>query len=199
MHDDDRLLRKQLQDADPAHDLAPVPPTWLDHRMEQIMSDSTPTAAPAEPARRTRRVWIPIAGAAAVALAAAIALPLALGGAPTTQQLALPDDDGGIASGSCLPVSADLLVDQEQAFAARVISVDGDTVTLEVTERFAGEVADRIEVAQNDAMDSDFSAVVFEQGETYLITAGDGTIRGCGLSGEDSPELRAIYDEAFGG
>ena len=122
----------------------------------------------------------------------------AIGGAPTTQQLALPDDDGGIASGSCLPVTAEGLLDQEQAFAARVISVDGDTVTLEVTERFAGEVADRIEVAQNDAIDSDFSAVVFEQGESYLVTAGDGTIRGCGLSGEDSPELRAIYDEAFG-
>jgi len=28
--------------------------------------------------------------------------------------------------------------------------------------------------------------------------AGDATIRGCGLSGTDSPELRAIYDAAFG-
>jgi len=198
MHDDDRMLREQLHVADPARNLAPLSPTWLDHRMEQIMSDSTPTATtrPAEP-RSTRRAWIPLAGAAALALAAAIAVPLALGGTPTTEQLALPGD-GGISSGSCLQVSAEVLRDQEEAFAARVVAVAGDTVTLEVTERFAGEVADRVEVQLVDAIDSDFSIVPFELGETYLVAAGDGTIRGCGLSGPDSPELRAIYDAAFG-
>ena len=200
MHDDDRLLREQLHGADPARNLAPLSPTWLDHRMEQIMSDSTLTATtpPAEPARSTRRAWIPLAGAAALVLAAAIAVPLALRGTPTTEQLALPGD-GGIASGSCLQVSAEVLRDQEEAFAARVVAVEGDTVTLEVTERFAGEVADRVEVQQVDAIDSDFSIVSFELGESYLVAAGDGTIRGCGLSGPDSPELRAIYDAAFEG
>jgi len=67
-----------------------------------------------------------------------------------------------------------------------------------VTERFAGEVADRVEVTQVDAIDSDFSSVPFELGGSYLVAAGHGTVRGCGLSGPDSPELRAIYDAAFG-
>lgn len=197
MHDDDQRLREQLRRVDPVRDLAPFPPTWLDHRMEQTMTDSTDTASAtmAQPARR-RPVWIAAAAAALVA-GAAIVVPLTLGGAPTTEVLAHPSG-GGISAGSCLPVTPEGLLSQEKAFAAQVIAVDGDTVTLEVTERFAGEVADRVEVTQPDAIDSDFSSVAFELGESYLVAAGDGTIRGCGLSGTDSSELRAIYDAAFG-
>ena len=195
MHDDDRSLREQLRGADPARDLAPLPPTWLDHRMEQIMTDTT---TPAVPARSARRTWIPIAGvAAALAIGAAIAVPLMLGGTPTVEPLAQPTD-GGLPGGSCLAVSPEGLLMQEQAFAARVLSVEGETVTLEVTERFAGEVADRVEVPQVDAASGDFSGVPFEAGEAYLVSATDGTIAGCGLSGTDSADLRAVYDAAFG-
>lgn len=203
MHDDDRLLRERLRGADPARDLAPLPPMWLDHRMEQIMSDtpSTPTReteAPSAAPSTARRPWIAIAAAAAgVAAAAAIAVPLALGGSPTVEPLALPEG-GGLAGGSCLPVTAEGLLEQEQAFAARVITVEGETVTLEVTERFAGEVADRITVPQVDELTSDFSLQPFAVGDKYLVVAGDGEVRGCGLSGPDSPELRALYAEAFG-
>jgi hypothetical protein len=198
MHDDDLQLRDELRRVDPARDLAPLPPTWLGHRMEQMMTDSTDTARPtvAEPVRR-RGVWLAVAAAAVLAAGAAIVVPIALGGAPTTEVLAQPGG-GGITSGSCLPVTADGLLSQEKAFAARVIAVDGDTVTLDVTERFAGEVADRVEVTQPDTIDSDSSRVSFELGESYLVAAGDGTVRGCGLSGPDDAELRAVYEAAFG-
>lgn len=197
MDDDDRALREQLRSADPARGIAPLPDTWLDHRMEQIMNEATTT--PAAPARNIRRWWVPRVGiAAALVIGAAIAVPLTLGGAPTTEQLAQPGG-GGISSGSCLPVTPEGLLAQEQAFAARVIAVEGGVVTLEVTERFAGEVADRVEVPQVDALDSDFSSVPFELGASYLVSAGDATIRGCGLSGTDSAELRALYNAAFGG
>lgn len=197
MDDDDRALREQLRSADPARGIAPLPETWLDHRMEQIMTEATTT--PAAPAHHTRRWWVPRVGiAAAVAAAVAIAVPLTLSGAPTTEQLAQPGG-GGISMGSCLTVTPEALVAQEQAFAARVIAVEGGVVTLEVTERFAGEVADRVEVPQVDALDSDFSGVPFELGGSYLVSAGDATIRGCGLSGTDSAELRALYNAAFGG
>lgn len=201
MHDDDHQLREQLRGADPARDLATLPPTWLDHRMEQIMTDTTTT--PAAPARNARRTWTPAAVvaaagvAAALTLGAAIAVPLALGGTPTVEQLALPEG-GGLASGSCLIVDTAGLLAQEQAFAARVLTVEGDTVTFEVTERFAGEVADRVTVPQVDGLTSDFSLEPFAAGDTYLVTATDGTIRGCGLSGADTPELRALFDAAFG-
>lgn len=192
MEEVDRALREQLRAADPAQRIAPLPDTWLDYRMEEIMIETTTT--PAVPTPRARRAWVPLVGAAA---AAAIAVPLVLGGTPTTEQLAQPND-GGLALGSCLPVSPEGLLAQEQAFAARVIALDGGIVTLEVTERFAGEVADRVEVQQVDAITSDFSSVPFEAGESYLVAASDGMISGCGLSGTDSAELRAIYDAAFG-
>ena len=202
MHDDDRSLREQLRGADPARGLAPLPPTWLDHRMEQLMTSTTPTpetGAPPAPARSARRAWIPIAGvAAALAIGAAIAVPLMLGGTPTVEPLAQPTD-GGLAGGSCLAVSPEGLLLQEQAFAARVLSIEGDTVTLEVTERFTGEVADRIEVPQIDAESGDFSGVPFEAGAAYLVAAGDGAMAGCGPSGTDSADLRAVYDAAFSG
>ena len=199
MHDDDRLLREHLRGADPARDLAPLPPTWLDHRMEQIMTSTTPTPEAATPERSVRRNWMPIAGvAAALVIGAAIAVPLALGGSPTVEPLALPAG-GGLASGSCLPVSAEGLQGQEQAFAARVIAVEGETVTFEVTERFAGDVADRVTVPQVDEMTSDFSLAPFATGDAVLVTATDGTVAGCGLSGADTAELRAVYDEAFSG
>jgi uncharacterized protein GlcG (DUF336 family) len=124
-------------------------------------------------------------------------VPLALAGAPTTEVLALPND-GGTTIGSCLPVTPEGLSSQEKAFAANAIAIDGDTVTLHVTERFAGDVADRVEVTQLDAIDSDFSSVSFAVGGSYLVAAGDGMVRGCGLSGADSPDLRAVYDAAFG-
>jgi len=196
MDDDDRALREQLRSADPARRIAPLPDTWLDHRMEQIMTEAT--TAHAVPARHTRSWWVPRVGIAAAVAAAAIAVPLTLAGSPTTEQFALPSG-GGISMGSCLPVTPEGLRAQEQAFAARVIAVDGAVVTLEVTERFAGEVADRVEVPQVDALSSDFSSVPFEVGASYLVAAGDATIRGCGLSGTDSAELRALYDSAFGG
>jgi hypothetical protein len=199
MHDDDRQLREQLRGADPAQNLAPLPSTWLDHRMEQIMTEQTTSPAPAVPARSARRTWIPVVGvAAALAIAAAVAVPLALGGTPTVEQLAQPTG-GDLASGSCMIVSPEGLLMNEQAFAARVLTVEGDVVTLEVTERFTGEVADRVEVPQVDAADGDFSGVPFEVGESYLVAATDGTIAGCGLSGTDSADLRAVYDAAFSG
>ncbi|MEN9621399.1 MAG: hypothetical protein RL499_1592, partial [Actinomycetota bacterium] len=54
-------------------------------------------------------------------------------------------------------------------------------------------------VPQVDAADGDFSGVPFEVGESYLVAATDGTIAGCGLSGTDSADLRAVYDAAFSG
>lgn len=200
MHDDDRSLREQLRGADPARDLAPLPPTWLDHRMEQIMTDQNPLTPIADVRRSpAMRVWVPIAVAGTAAAAAvAIAVPLMLGGAPTVEPLALPAG-GGLASGSCLPVTPEGLLDQEQAFAARVLTVEGDLVTFEVTERFAGEVADRVTVPQVDELTSDFSLVPFATGDTVLVAASDGTVTGCGLSGADTAELRAVYDAAFGG
>jgi len=202
MHDDDRALRDQLRAADPARALPPASPMWLDHRMEQIMTGQSPTTTavtPEEPRPAIRR-WMPVVGVAAgLAIAAAIVVPLTLGGPEPTVEALQPPAGGDLASGSCLALQPETVAAQEQAFAATVVNIQGDTVVLEVTERFAGEVADRVEVTQVDAITSDFSGVSFEVGESYLVGALDGTITSCGVTGADSAELRAVYDAAFPG
>ncbi|TFD60892.1 hypothetical protein E3T39_07155 [Cryobacterium suzukii] len=202
MHDDDRALRDQLRAADPARALPPASPTWLDHRMEQIMTDQTATTTSVTPQapRRAFRRWMPVVGVAAgLAIAAVIVVPLVLGGPEPTVESLQPSMGGGLASGSCLVLEPATVAAQEQAFAATVLQIQGDTVLLEVTERFVGDVADRVEVAQVDATSSDFSGVPFEVGQTYLVAAVEGTITGCGVTGADSAELRAVYDAAFPG
>ncbi|MBG6214928.1 MAG: hypothetical protein LH475_10865 [Cryobacterium sp.] len=202
MHDDDRALQDQLRAADPARTLPPASPTWLDHRMEQIMTDQTPstgTVTPEAPRPFFRR-WMPVVGVAVgLAIAAAIVVPLTLGGPKPTVEALQPPLGGGLASGSCLALEPATVAAQEQAFAATVLQIQGDTVVLEVTERFTGDVADRVEVTQVDAMTSDFSGVPFAVGQSYLVGALDGTITGCGVTGADSAELRAVYDTAFPG
>ena len=42
-------------------------------------------------------------------------------------------------------------------------------------------------------------SITFEAGSTYLVSAADGEVRSCGLSGEATPELEAIYEAAFPG
>ena len=158
---------------------------------------TTTTVTPEAPRRAFRR-WIPVVGVAAgLAIAAAIATPLILGGPEPTVEALQPPLSAGLASGSCLVLEPATVAAQEQAFAATVLQIQGDIVLLDVTERFAGDVADRVEVAQVDAMTSDFSGVPFEAGQSYLVGAVDGTITSCGVTGPDSTELRAVYDAAF--
>lgn len=203
MTDDDSDLRAQLRAADPARRLPTLGPEGLNREMEQLMSDTTrtaPTGADTHNARTRIPRWMPVAGiAAALAIAAAIVAPLALGGSEPTVEALAPPTGGDIASGSCLTLEPATIAAQEQAFAATVIAVDGDTVTLDVTETFAGEVSDRVTVTQVDATSSDFSGVPFVECSDYLVGAIDGAMTGCGVTGEDTPELRAFYDAAFAG
>jgi hypothetical protein len=206
MHKDDRALRDQLRDqlraADPARALHPASPTWLAQRMEHIMTDqpsSSPLTTP-ENSRPPFRRWAPVIGiVAGVAIAAAIVAPLVLGGPEPTVEALQPSTGGSLASSSCLMLEPATIAAQEQAFAATVLQIEDGTVVLEVTERFTGDVADRVEVAQVDALASDNSGVPFKVGQSYLIGAVAGTITGCGVSGTDSAELRTVYDAAFPG
>jgi hypothetical protein len=200
-------LRDQLRATDPARTLPPASPTWLAHRMEHIMTDqprtntnANATASSPKKPRPTFRRWVPVIGiAAGVAIAAAVVTPLILGGPQPTVEALQPSSGGDLASSSCLMLEPATVAAQEQAFAATVLQIEDGTVVLEVTERFAGEVADRVEVPQVDTVASDNSGVPYKVGQRYLIGAVDGMITGCGVSGTDSAELRAVYDAAFPG
>ena len=40
-------------------------------------------------------------------------------------------------------------------------------------------------------------AVDFQEGRTYLVSATDDRVTLCGFTAEETPELKAMYDEAF--
>ena len=146
-----------------------------------------------------------LAAAAAVVVVAAVgAIALAGGG---------DGDDEPVASGpplelslgasdsmmSCLPVDAAILADMPLAFAGTATSVEGETVTLEVDEWFAGGDAGTVVLQAQSGMEALIDGFSFAEGDEYLVSATEGTVNFCGYSGPATEELRAVYDAAFPG
>ena len=72
-------------------------------------------------------------------------------------------------------------------------------VTLQATDVFNGEVGETVTVAAAPAdMAALASAVDFQVGGTYLVSAFDGSVSTCpGFSGPASGEVQSLYSEAF--
>ena len=197
MSDEDEVLRRRLRRADPAAEVDPAAARRLEQITETIMSSSIRTPAPAETteddARRPR--WIlPVAlTGAAAAIAAAVVIGTGGGASPT--RFVAPEAVGPATS--CAVLTAEGLAMNEIAFAATATSVDGDEVVLAVTERFRGEVTDEVVVAQGTDPNLEYSTGEFVEGGDYLVAVTGGAAASCGLTGPESPELRALYDEAF--
>jgi len=96
--------------------------------------------------------------------------------------------------------NAEVLAEQTTAFDGTVTSVTGDVVTLTPTTWYAGEPTDTVEVQAPSAdMQRLLSAVSFEQGGRYLVSATGGRVTLCGFSAAYSDDLAAIYTQAFPG
>ncbi|QHC54626.1 sigma-70 family RNA polymerase sigma factor [Rathayibacter tanaceti] len=187
---DDEDARRLLRAVDPARSL---PPLSRDELAEHIaIATGARTTRP-----RRRSPWLIVGvGALSAAAAASLLLPFALGvGGGSTSTLTLPSTGGP--SAMCSPVTAAALAPAQLAFRAEVRSIDRRTVTLRVLERFAGEVGDSVTVGQGRESAVDGAPIAFETGVDYLIAADGDTILTCGLSGQSSPELAALYREAF--
>jgi len=183
-------LMARLRAADPLPDLPPLTPERLDQLLEDTV---TSTAAPT---RRPRALLLAAAAAAGVVVVGGGALYLTgQDGGTTTLALA----PGGGPAAICAALTPDGLAGNDVAFAGRVTSIAGGVVTLQTTQRFAGDVGDVVEVNQGEGGVVDGAPIVFEEGQSYLLTADGGTIGSCSGSGPDTPELRALFDEAFGG
>jgi hypothetical protein len=105
--------------------------------------------------------------------------------------------DGSLA-GKCAMPSAETLATFDTAFAGTVTSIDGGTATLEVDQWYAGEEASTVTVdAPGDDLQDLLMAVDFQEGASYLVSADGDRVSLCGFSGEQSPELEALYAEAF--
>lgn len=185
-------------------------------RIEEAVMSTTRTDAEEaptldEPRSGWRRPWL-AAAAAAVVLAGIGVAALVTGGddgpgtAVTagpgqTLELALPDP---ALSMSCLMFDVTVLADMSPAFAATVTAVTEEQVVLDVDTWYAGTPqqrdAEQVTLARpNPATSAALDGVAFEQGKTYLVTAADGTVNGCGFSGLATPELRTAYEDAFAG
>lgn len=216
MNDDD--LRARLRASDPAASLGPADPDGVARLLEDTMSHDTETLVP-EPRTGTRGrsplTWLVAAAAALVIAGVGIfaltngpggddAPPAAGGGERggtedqvVITQLRAPAAAGGV---RCMVPTAEVLAGQEVAFAGTVEKITDGTVVLAPSTFYAGDEADRVEVAASaPEMTALVGAVDFEVGESYLVAANDGQVTVCGFSGPATPQLQRLYDDAFGG
>lgn len=186
---EDEQLRERFARIDPAAALQPASETEI----VRMVQNATSTPAPMS----NRKPLFLGLGALALGAAAAAVVGVVLT-APAGDTTRLTAPGGGGPAASCAVLTPETMAGADLAVAGTVVSVDGDDVTLEVTERFTGESADRIVVAQQDPdLPSELSAGAFEQGQDYLLSSIDGVITTCGQSGPASPELEQLYREAF--
>ncbi len=201
MNDDE--LEAQLRGADPARRSTGAD-SWIDDLAEATMTTDTSTEQP-----RGRRTWAMAAAAAAVvAIVGGVAFAVTVGGdddAPakdpeaqegTELALALPPLDS---MQMCIEFSPEVLAPMAVAFSGTVYEVDGTTVRISPDHWYrGGDGANDIALTAGDPDVLLEGGITFEEGERYLVSAVDGQVATCGLSGPYSEEMAAAYVEAFG-
>lgn len=155
--------------------------------MEEITSMETAT-------QTSRGRWMPVAAALALVVGLAATSVFAGGGEP----LALAASDPG-ATGICMQFSVDELARAEVAFEGKAVSVEGSRVELEVENWFKGGDTGRVVLEAPTGMELLIDGISFESGDSYLVSASAGSVNYCGFSGVASDQLRAAFQEAFGG
>lgn len=112
--------------------------------------------------------------------------------------LALTAD--GSTTAKCAMPSAEILATFDTAFEGTVTSIDDGTVTLDVDRWYAGDEASTVTVeAPSKVLEDLLLAVDFQEGRTYLVSADGDRVTLCGFTAETSPELEALYEEAYAG
>ena len=221
--DRDDELRATLRSGDPAGSLPPADPAALASLLEDIMSadldirpDSDHGSRATGTHGRNRLTWLVAAAAAAVIVGVGGVGISALSGdssAPNARETASPGGTGQSAGaplagqttaltvaeqqGRCAPASPEILAQYTQAFEGTVTGIEGETVTLEATAVYQGEVGETVTVtAPQPLFDTLLDAVQFQVGQNYLVAAYDGEVSIC-YSGPATETLRSPYEKAF--
>lgn len=194
-------LRARLRAADPARSLEPLDDDRITRMVNLTTSSPTPSGSPRRAPRR--RLLFGLAGATGLTAAVLAAVSVLSPTATSATRLVMPVDGGG-AAGSCVGVLAEYLDDFPMAFEGRATSVSEDEATLEVTDVFRGEPGSTVVIELPELSDGDYSGFAIDAGGDYLIAVldsglpqADSQIALCGFSGPASPDLRAVYEEAF--
>lgn len=215
----DEDLRDGLSRIDPCPPATPVHSVDGPHArslLEGIMS--TPiddrsvesTADPADPVTPIRRRprWLPAALAGA-AVAAAVTGVLAVSAvtdskpasppvaAPAKTQVAMKLPDGA-SMASCMVFDVKVLAAVPVAFGGTVSDVTDSSVVIDVDRWYRGGSADQVVLSiPSQQTSAALDGVDFVRGQRYLVSATDGTVNGCGLSGPATADLEAAFQEAF--
>lgn len=221
----DDELRQRLRAQDPAASLPPADPSRVARQLEDVMDADLTTEDrehhPDHPDHEDRSTgtrdrspltWL--VGAAAVLIAGvgvAVLLndepdsaspPSASPSAPAADpepivtRLEAPTPSAA----KCMVPDVAVVAQAEVAFAGTVDQVSGEVITLAPDRFYAGAATDVVEVRSSpELLQALVGAVDFQQGERYLVSASDGAVRVCGLSGPFTPDLEALYVAAFPG
>lgn len=215
--DRDDELRTLLRRSDPSRSLEPADPAGLARLLEDTMTDldTRPVhLGTRDTGTRDRGpfTWLVAAAAAAIILGAGGVALSGLGGDDPAPQATDPTSTGPTTdeanvtqltagppvTGRCAVPTPATVGTAEQAFAGTVTAIEGDTVTLQTTDVYTGEVAGEVQVAAPpEHLQALISAVQFEVGGSYLVSATDGQVSVCGFSGQASGPLQQLYNEAF--
>lgn len=201
LHDE---IHDRLRRLDPVMD-APVDPVTGPRAaalMEQIMQTQPEpvnvTSTPPTPARRPRRALFAALGALGVAAVGAFAFVAMRGddAEPTSVAFSLAASDP--LTQMCLPISDQQPSAEASAFRGTVVDISADSVTLDVTKWYQNGDADQVVISTAGMPIAALDGVDFVQGGDYLITAGDGQVGVCGVSGPYSADLEGWFTTWYG-
>jgi hypothetical protein len=199
-------LHDRLNASDPAASLPPADPERVARLLEDVMSTEL-TTENRETGTRDRGPLTWLVAAAAAVIIAGVGLFAVLNHdeepsvppaatEPSTTELSAPDASAYDAR--CMVPNAEVLAQQSLAFDGTVTALADGVVTLTPSTWYAGGPTDVVAVEAPPAELQDLlQAVDFEVGGRYLVSASDGRVTVCGFSAPYSPELAALYDQAF--
>jgi hypothetical protein len=176
----------------------------VEHMSEELTTENRETGT----RHRSPLTWAVAAAAVLLILAVVVfgflvlrddpepAAPPTAHGADTVTELGAPDDAAYAAR--CLVPNAETLASQTVAFDGTVTAIADDSVTLAPTHWYAGKATDLVRVrAPSEQMQRLVGAVRFEDGGRFLVSATDGRLTLCGFTAAYTPELAALYEQAF--
>ena len=163
------------------------------------MDEPVATRSPAAASNRRRSRWpLALVAAVAVVLAGVGAFAVARNdGKPSTRPVVLGLPDAALAS--CLAFDPAYLTDMPLAFEGTATELGEGAVTLEVDHWYKGGDADEALLRAPVASAALIDGIEFEVGQRYLISATEGQVNYCGYSGLATDQLRAGFEQAFGG
>ena len=202
-HVPDTELLSRLHAADPASSLPPADPERVAQLLEEAMADTA--TRPRESREngthgRSRLTWL--VAAAAIALiggAVGVGLTQRDRDSSPSARASVTQLQAARVSGLCVLPSSRVLRLQSVAFRGTVVSVSDRAATFRAAHWYAGGPTDLVTVRLVPGhIPETLQASELAVGQVYLVAAGDGFVRGCGLTGPATPQLQRLYDDAFG-